>query len=192
MDALSMKVVHRLRPDPVRLRSLALLLAIYLFASETTFAQPSPSEYDLKAAFVYQFLAYVTWPDAKTPDGPLVVGVLGASELAGNLSALASQTGGVRPIEVRMLTPDSDPRDLHVLFVAADLAGESAVLLQTASANAVLTVTEALPRSPYSMINFEIIGSKVRFDIALDLARRNGMDISARLLQVALRVMEQP
>jgi hypothetical protein len=42
------------------------------------------------------------------------------------------------------------------------------------------------------MINFEIIDNRVRFEVALGLARRSGLDISGRLLQVALRVVDEP
>jgi hypothetical protein len=192
MDLLSMRALRRLWPASTRLLSLALLLVMSLLAEESASAQGGLSEYDLKAAFVYQFLAYVTWPEAKPADGRVIIGVLGANELAGNLAALARETDGTRVIEVRTLAADADPRDLHVLFVAADVAAEAAALLQSASANGVLTVTETVPRSPHSIINFEVIGGKVRFDVALDLARQNDMDISARLLQVALRVVEQP
>jgi hypothetical protein len=169
-----------------------LLLTTGLLAEDSAVAQGGPSEYDLKAAFVYQFLAYVSWPEAKTGNGPVVIGVLGANELAGNLTALARANDGARPIEVRMLAADADPRDLHVLFVAADAAAEAGSLLQGAATHAVLTITETVPRSPHSVINFEVIGGKVRFDVALGLAREGGMDISARLLQVALRVVDQP
>lgn len=192
MDALSMSTMLRSWRVSTRTLRLALLLAAQLLGEQAALAQGGPSEYDLKAAFLYQFLAYVTWPEAKAGDGAIVIGVLGASELASDLLALASRAPGQRPIEVRTVTRDTDPRDLHVLFVAAARADESAALLRNAAANAVLTVTEKLPRSPNSMINFEVIDSKVRFDVALGLVRANGMDISARLLQVALRVVEQP
>lgn len=183
-----------IRVSRVVVRFLGLVLLLGACAVAQVRAQAGPSEYDLKAAFVYQFLAYVTWPDSPNPaSGPLRIGVVGASELADNLAALASNQGAsARAIEIRRLAPDADPRDLHVLFVAAGFSGAAAAQLQTAVDNAVLTVTEDLPRPSDSMINFEVIDSKVRFDVALGLARQSGLDVSARLLQVALRVLEQP
>jgi hypothetical protein len=171
---------------------LALMLIVGAFAPDPAMAQTAPSEYELKTAFIYQFLSYVSWTDSATrADGTILIGVVGAPELAGNLSMLSSRPGeSAHVIEVRSLLADGDPGDLHVLFVGADAAGASDALLQGAVSAGVLTITEELPRPSHSIINFEIIDGKVRFDIALGLARQNGLDISARLLQVALRVMD--
>ena len=95
-------------------------------------------------------------------------------------------------IDISRLELDGDARDLQVLFVGTVCTDGADLLLQDAVANAVLTVTEELPRPANSIINFEIIDNRVRFDIDLALAREHGMDISARLLQVALRVLDQP
>ena len=189
MDALSMIAVHIRRA----VAPMVLLIAAML-AESSALAQIAPSEYDLKAAFVYQFLTYVSWPESKAgANGVIVIGVVGAPELADNLATLSrNQEIDARLIEVRNLTPDGDPRSLHVLFVARNPNVETDVLLQAAVDNAVLTITEELPRPSNSIINFEIIDSKVRFDVALGLARRNGLDVSGRLLQVALRVLELP
>ena len=172
--------------------SLALLL-VALLAEDGAWAQAAPSEDALKAAFVFQFLSYVTWPESKHGDGVLHIGVVGAEELADNLAMLSrNESADARAIKVHTVPLDGDPRDLHVLFVDAKTAGAVDALLQTALAGGVLTITESLPRPAHSVINFEIIGSKVRFDVALGLARQNGLDVSGRLLQVALRVIDAP
>lgn len=173
-----------------------LVLADALFPSATLaqFTPMAPSEYDLKAAFVYQFLSYVSWPGGvATANDVLVVGVVGAPELGNNLAILAGdQAATSRPVDVRIVGPDVDVRDLDVLFVAASSAARTDALLQSAVENGVLTITETLPRPAHSVINFEVIDNRVRFDVALGLARQNGLDVSGRLLQVALRVIEAP
>lgn len=177
----------------LRVVPLAFLLSMQLWIDLPAHAQNGPSEYDLKAAFIYQFLAYVTWPSGKAEREPLLIGIVGAEEIANNLAALAAEEGfAARPIAVLRFDPAGDPRDLHVLFVAADRSAGVGELLRIAADNAVLTITESSPRPADSMINFEIIDSKVRFDVALGRARASGMDISARLLGVALRVEDTP
>ena len=177
----------------LRLVLLAAMLTAQLWADMPVHAQAGPSEYDLKAAFVYQFLAYVTWPASKPPVGPFVIGVVGANELAGNLAALGAEAGpSARPIEIRRLSVDDDPRDLHVLFVAADRSAEADALISAAADAAVLTVTESLPRHADAMINFEIVENRVRFEVALGPVRASGLEVSARMLGVALRVVEAP
>jgi len=176
-----------------RAAALAVLLGMGVLVQEPALAQLAPSEYDLKAAFIYQFLSYISWPETKAgADGALLIGVVGAPELADNLAMLANQGGAARAIEVRRLLPDGDPRALHILFVDAEATVQAGDLLQNAVSNGVVTITERLPRPAASIIDFEVIGGKVRFDIALGLARQHGMDVSGRLLQVALRVIESP
>jgi hypothetical protein len=41
-----------------------------------------------------------------------------------------------------------------------------------------------------SVINFRIVDERVRFDVALDAAERNGIKLSSRLLTVANRVQK--
>jgi hypothetical protein len=189
MDALSMNGVSSRR---------TALLALMVFAGacvrNSAVAQIAPSEYDLKAAFIYQFLSYVTWPERRVrADGTILIGVVGAPELAADLAVLADNQGeNARAIAVRTLLPDGDPGELHIVFVAENGAVAAEGLLESALRAGVLTITEEFPRPVNSVINFEVIENKVRFDVALGLARANGLDISGRLLQVALRVMETP
>lgn len=177
-----------------RIVARTLLVAAGACAGTSSYPQDAPSEYALKAAFVYQFLSYVTWPDGNaSADGRIHIGVVGAQELVDNLQTIAeSPEGSLRMIDISRLELDGDARDLQVLFVGTAFTDGADLLLQGAVANAVLTVTEELPRPANSIINFEIIDNRVRFDIDLALAREHGMDISARLLQVALRVLDQP
>lgn len=177
-----------------RAAARTLLLGMGVLVHEMALAQLAPSEYDLKAAFIYQFLSYISWPETKAGAGDvLLIGVVGAPELADNLVMLAGNTSGdARAIEVHALPPDGDPHALHVLFVDAAATVQAETLLQSAVSNGVVTITERLPRPAASVINFEVIGGKVRFDVDLGLARQNHMDVSGRLLQVALRVIDPP
>lgn len=173
---------------------MAPLLLVLLFTA-ASFAEGQPSEYDLKSAFLFQFASYVEWPAAKFADAsqPLIFGVIGAEEVAANLRQLADvPIAGGRHIEVRNVQPGDDIANLHALFVAqASGSGTEEMLMQAVQAS-VLTVTEADQRPRNSVINFELVDGKVRFDVSLPAARNTGLQVSSRLLQVAVRVLEQP
>ena len=67
-----------------RAASRALLGGVLAAGAARLMAQPQPaSDVAVKAAFLYNFLAYVDWPSAVFPaaDTPLVVGVIGADAL---------------------------------------------------------------------------------------------------------------
>jgi len=172
----------------------ALLLLLMLVDAPEISAQTQALEYQVKAAFLYQFSAYVQWPASAfaDPTAPLVFGILDADTIADELIAISrdNRVSG-RTIVVRKLAPDDATDGLHVLFVGRAQTRTSEPLLLQALAGSVLTITEAPAQRPDgSVINFAIIDDKVRFDVSLIMAERAGLAISSRLLQVARRVIE--
>jgi hypothetical protein len=76
-----------------------------------------------------------------------------------------------------------------MLFVGGIDAGRVGRLLRQAGALLVVTESEnALPQG--SAINFHIVDERVRFDVALDAAEKNGVKLSSRLLTVANHVQK--
>lgn len=190
-----MTVKGGLRKLLERASAFALALGISLLPA-AAYSQYQASEYDLKAAFLVQFTSYVTWPDGRRndPSVPLRFGIVGAPELADNLTAMVGTPAlAGRAIEVRRLNEDDNPSGLHVLFVAGEGGPSAELLLDRALDQAVLTVTEQPePTSPVSVINFEVLDGKVRFEVSLAAAQQGALSISARLLQVAARVTGEP
>lgn len=157
-------------------------------------AQTETLEHQVKAAFLYQFPAYVEWPASSFADAasPLVFGMMEADAVADELLALArGNLVSGRTIVVKKMLPGDSTEGLNVLFVGqAQTRGSEPLLLQ-ALTSAILTITEAPAQRPAgSVINFAIIDDKVRFDVSLAMAQQAGLTISSRLLQVARRVIE--
>lgn len=172
-------------------RRFATVLALLLLLVGPAAPGQEATEYELKAAFLYNFAGYVEWP-AETfggPETPLVFAVAGSEELAGNLELMmAGRTVNGRAARVRRLAGGDSLAGVHVLFAGGVVSAPAASLLQAALAQSILTVTEAVARPRDSVINFEIVDGRVRFDVSLDAARRADLQVSSRLLQVALRV----
>lgn len=171
-----------------------LLLASLLLAKEAV-AQSEVSEIQIKAAYLLKFPTYVEWPEGTFAevDSPLVVGVIGADEVAGNLEQLGRDlVVGGRPVAIKRLVPGDTVGDLHILFVGGVASTQASGFLQQAVRRPVLTVSETNPPRPEdSVINFTISDNKVRFDVALDPAQRMGLRLSSRLLQVAQAVIQE-
>lgn len=172
----------------------ALLLCFALINTVGAVAQTDVLEYQVKAAFLYQFPAYVEWPASTfaDPTGPLVFGMLEADVIADELIAISrNNLASGRTIIVRKMRPGDSTEGLNVLFVGQSQTRTSEPLLLQALTDAILTITEAPAQRPDgSVINFAIIDDKVRFDISLAMAEQAGLTISSRLLQVAQRVIE--
>lgn len=156
-------------------------------------AQEGPvTEDSLKAAFLYKFPGFVEWPAAvlARSDEPVVIGVIGADEVQGELNAIAEARKGGRPLVVKRLRDASNLGGTHILFIGARERSRAAELIRAAQAAGVLTVTEwegALRLG--SVINFVTTpDGRVRFEISLEPAERSNLRLSSRLLAVAQQV----
>ena len=155
-------------------------------------ASSTSLERRVKAAFLYKFLGYAEFPPGAFADAgaPLIIGVIDADDLAAELAhVVAGRTVGSRAIVVRALREGESAAPVHMLFVGGFDGGRVGRLLRQAGGMLVVTECDGgLP--PGSAINFRIIDERVRFDVALDAAERNGIKLSSRLLTVANRVQK--
>ena len=152
----------------------------------------SDIEYQIKAAYLYKFAAYVEWPPAAFADSntPVVIGVIGADELAAELKNIkAPLTVNNREIQIRPLKPGDSMTGLQILFIGRQESSRLKQLLDSLQSQPVLTVTEwggAIGAG--SVINFVPVDDRIRFEVSTASAERSGLKISARLLSVAQRV----
>jgi hypothetical protein len=173
---------------------LAIALLLMLGAPRVRAEDDSTvAEYRIKAAFLLKFLDFVTWPPlaADRADGPVVIGVLGASGLGDALQQVAAgRPVNGRPVQVRVLRDDESPNGLQMLFVGRAANGRVATIAAATERQPMLLVTESdAGLAPGGAINFVVVDDKVRFDIALRPAERAGLKISARMLAVARGVL---
>lgn len=198
--------MKRIFPDRTRRRLAWRWLAMPLFLAAAGAAPRALAERDagqagsaralerrVKAAFLYKFLGYAEFPAQAFagPDDPLTIAVAGSDAMAAELSRIAAgRLIAGRPIVVRHLSLHEAPPSVHLLFVAGNDAERAGRVLR-AVPGAVLTVTECDDGLRLgSVINFRIIDQRVRFDVSLDAADKNGVKLSSRLLTVANRVQK--
>jgi hypothetical protein len=99
----------------------------------------------IKAAYLYRFAGYVTWPDGvfAAPDSPLAIGIWGNDGLADDLAALVQlRTIDNRRIEVRRVREPESLAGLHVLFVGHARNARLAEAAAGSQSRATLVVTE--------------------------------------------------
>jgi uncharacterized protein DUF4154 len=149
-------------------------------------------EHEVKAAFLFQFLSYVEWPEQSFKDdhSPFVIAVLDADEVRADLQQLVQgRTALGRPVEVRRVYETDSLKGVHLLFVGHE---DVSVLPEVAGKKGVLVVSEAegaLDRG--AMVNLVRVGDHVRFQVCPDAAERGGLKISSRMLSVAQFVKQE-
>jgi hypothetical protein len=178
----------------VRLRAfVTVLLVIVRAATVLAAGVDGASEYELKAAFLFNFAKYVDWPD-QDPGGagpPVCIGVVGPDPFGATLDhLLAGKTVHARPIALRRFASIDVVHGCHVVFVSH--AAEPVAAPDTWSRPGVLTVGETdafLERG--GVIAFAMEGGKLRFSINAAAADRAGLKLSSQLLKLALRVTKE-
>ena len=181
-------------------RSLLLLAAAFLqlllcAGAAQGAADEAIAERRIKAAYLYRFAGYVTWPDGvfAAPDSPLAIGIWGNDGLADDLAALVQlRTIDNRRIEVRRVREPESLAGLHVLFVGHARNARLAEAAAGSQSRATLVVTEtpgALKQG--SAINFVVVDGQIRFELSPEAAEKRGLKLSSRLLAVGLGSSEK-
>lgn len=175
-----------------RLRLLLFLSAFHLASSLAAAQTATPSESQVKAIFIYKFCLYIEWPP-KTfadPDSPLTIGIVDADQIASELEALSkTRTISGRPLAVHRIDDKSSLDNLQLLFIAQTQENRLERWITRTKSHPLLVVTETPSGlDSGSSINFAVQDDRVRFDVGLAAAQRQGLKLSAQLLQVARAV----
>jgi hypothetical protein len=165
---------------------LALLLAVPYSAA----AQTAP-EYDVKAAFLYNFTKFVDWPAAAFPDATsLKVCLLGEDPFGRSLQAVAGEPVENRKLVIVRADAPPKPGGCQVLFISRSEREKLPQILAALKDSPVLTVGDTKGFVDQGVIiNFTLEGSKVRFEINTDAADKAGLKVSSKLLQLARRIV---
>lgn len=183
----------------VRRRSPLPVLLLLLWAA--TAISPAPAspvastEYQVKAAFLYNFAKFVEWPPEALPEGrPFVIGILGQDPFGSALDeAAAGRTIRERRIAVRRLSKLDEAADSHILFISESEGEALPRILKRLGSAPVLTVSD-LPRfaEQGGMVQLVMEQSRVRFAINVASVERAGLKPSSQLLKLARIVNGQP
>jgi uncharacterized protein DUF4154 len=169
---------------------LAVLLAAGLAPEAPLPAQTKAAgEYEVKAAFLYNFARYVEWPPDKLPTAgeAFVVTVLGEDPFGDTLDAIVrDRTIHDRRLTVRRVARVEDVGGSQILFISRSEAEDLPRILQRLEAAPILTVGETAQFAERGgMIRFRRDGERIAFDINLASTERAGLRISSQLLKLA-------
>ena len=171
-------------------RAGAILIAMLVLAAASGSRAQRPTEYEVKAAFLYNFAKFTQWPDRAFADAqaPLLIGVVGSDPFGPILDrTVAGKTVGRRRFVVKRFAKPSDGlRDCHVLFIGSSAAEWISSSLAALRGAPVLTVGESdLFCENGGIINLVLRQNRVRFQISAGAADRAGLTLSSRLLRLA-------
>ena len=174
-------------------RSLAcgvlLIAGAWLAAPQADYAQQPPTEYQVKAAYLFNFLKFVEWPDdpSSNLNGRWVIGIIGENPFGDDLAqAVSGKVVQGRLLQVRQFTTMEDLRACHILFISASEKKRLPAILSALGSSSVLTVADMENfNTAGGMIQFVMEDGSVRFAVNVTSTTRARLKVSSKLLSLA-------
>jgi uncharacterized protein DUF4154 len=174
----------------VRRSGVRLLCSLTLLLASSTTAQTPNLEYRIKAAYIFNFAKFVSWPANAfaRAESPIVIGIVGKDPFGEEIDqTIAGKFIEKRPLQVKRLAENESLQGYHILFIGDSERQRLPQILQQARKLSILTVGEMDDFTELGgMIRFFKHENNIRFEVDLDPVEVAGLKISSKLLQVAI------
>ena len=188
------------------------VFSLLIAAVEVKLAHAEPvasREYQIKAAFLYNFIKFVDWPKEKVPDPntPIVVGIIGKDLFEDAFKPLQEKEKdvliqrfrGFAELEKSSEKKKDEPHPqqdaiskCHLLFVCPSESEHFADIVMSVKDRNVLTIADTQGfLATGGIINFVTEEKKVRFDINAVAAKQAKITIRSQLLRLARQVIKE-
>lgn len=192
---------------------LALILVVFAHAASA--GSEKSQEYKIKAAFLYNFIKFVDWPEEKMADSnePIVIGIIGSRDFIKAFEPAKHKKIKNRTISIKHFegyeklrkSPAGDNsqwnqkikmlKKCHVLLLCPcdkSRIDNPQQIVKELRGSPVLTVGEAHGfLESGGIINFLMENEKVRFEINAAAAKKSKFRVSSKLLRLAKRVIKE-
>jgi YfiR/HmsC-like len=166
-----------------------LWLAVAVFAATACWAAAAPSEYQVKAVFLFNFTQFVDWPPEAFPgpDTPFVIGVLGKDPFGSQLDEVVrGETVNRRPLLVERYRSVTEIHNCNILFIGSTEVGHLEEILAALKGRSILTVSDADSAGQRGvMIRLVTESNRIRLRIDVGAAKAGNLTISSKLLRPA-------
>jgi len=171
---------------------LALSMAIQVTSTDAQ--QQKLDEYEVKAAFMYNFLKFIEWPDNAFSDYHTTINlcVLGKDPFGSSLDSIQEGAINNKKIIIKHHYDIDGLEECNVLFISRSEKERLTKIVKTLSGLNILTISDTKSFAQQGvLINFYIEENKVRFEINQDAVNRSKLRISSKLLNLAKIVHDE-
>lgn len=152
--------------------------------------QDNSLEYRVKAAYIYNFTQFITWPEDafESASSPLRICILGKDDVLTHFRSINGKRINGRRLQVEQCSISDFPPPVlpHILYFSKCFSERKLSVIEWASGRPVLTVGEYCPSGGGTeIVDFFLDAHKVRFSIDNTRASRAGLRISSRLLKLS-------
>ena len=191
---------------------LALALILAPLAVEGWANSAQNREYQIKAAFLHNFIKFVDWPKEKAADSnePITIGIIGKSPFGNAFEPLKTKKLKGRSVVIKRFksfeelkkSGEKDKTELDrkiedlrkccLLFICSSEKENLGEIIDSVKDSSVLTVGDTKGfLEAGGIINFLMEEEKLRFEINVTAAEHAKLKIRSKLLRLAKRVVEE-
>jgi hypothetical protein len=168
------------------------VIGYFLTPATSMWAQGNkPTDYQVKAAYLYNFGRFIEWPPAVTArNDAFNVCILGQDPFGKNLdTTLAGESIAGKHVVAKRISNAEESTDCQILFLSSEEAGHMKQIMDALDKAAILTVSD-IPKFSQrgGMIQFVLEGNRIRFEVNLTATQHAGLVLSSELLKVAAAV----
>ncbi|HEY1790805.1 MAG TPA: YfiR family protein [Verrucomicrobiae bacterium] len=163
-------------------------LCAAILAGMPATASAQSKEYEIKAAFLFNFAQFVNWPSAAFAEtnAPFCIGILGDDPFGAALDqTVQGENVDNRKILIERSQNIGDLKNCQMIFVSRSEKRHIGEILTGLDTRPVLTVSEVEGFAQSGGdINFFLAGTKVRFEINAGATQSDGLKVSSQLLSL--------
>ncbi len=147
-------------------------------------------EYHVKAAFIYNFMAFTYWPESTNQTIQLCI--YGENYFGNEIDKLQNKSVNKKLINVIHASELDQLKQCQAIFFSKSLSPHHlSRTLEGISNQPILTLADTATAISHGVtINMNLINDKIVFEVNLAIARKSGLDISSKLLQLATKVYQ--
>jgi len=171
----------------------ALIWPAPVSTTSTQAAAQTADEPSLKAAFIYHFAKFTTWPADAFSNSPQTISfcVIGKHELGTAFdSTLHGKTVAGRPVELKYLERLKKDDVCNVVYVAPSEKNRLKKIVETSAVGHALTISDLDGFADAGgMIRLVKVNDTIKFEINPRAAQDAGLKLSSALLDLAIRLV---
>ena len=146
------------------------------------------TSHKIKAAYLYNFLKFVTWPESVYAKGhnDITICLYGRNSLGSFFEPLSTKKAQGRSINIRYINQLSESEVCQMIFIGSSEANNISRIIDTLANTSCLTVGETKQFAAHGgMIGFIQDQNRIKLEINAHAAKQAQIQISAKLLEVA-------
>lgn len=173
------------------LNAICTLLATAMgcFYCSAAAAGGAMTEYQLKANYLFNFVAFTEWPEGSGPE--LTLCIYGPDPFGKDIDKFQAENVNGHLVQVSRISTADELDGCDIVFISSEVISNVRRVLDRTDNKPVLTVADSPGATARGVsLNMNMEENKVTFEVNMAAVRSNKLEISFQLLRLAKKVLQ--